>query len=135
MDPLIFMGAPSVGGRRHATYMMHVIFEIERVDTGSKPFEVLLRAIGPYHGRERLLWRRADDDALHPRHAFTAGTVGGLGEHRLARREMGVEAAVRQPGVLHDVGDAGAVVAAAPDGTRGGIDDAIVRSFLGSSGG
>src|SRR5208282_3727395 len=73
-------------------------------------------------------------DALHHRHAFTAGTIGGLGEHRLARREVGVEAAVCQAGVLHDVGDARAVVATAPDGTRGGLDDALVRSFLGPGG-
>jgi len=81
-----------------------------------------------------LPWCRAGGDALHHRHAFTAGTVGGLGEHRLARREMGVEAAVRQTGVFHDVGDAGAVEAAAPDGARGGVNDAIVRRFLGPSG-
>ena len=43
---------------------------------------------------------------------------------------MGVEAAVRQAGVLHDVGDAGAAVAAAPDGARGGLDDALVGGFL-----
>ena len=68
-------------------------------------------------------------------HAFGAGAVGRLGEHRLARGEVGVEAAVRQAGVLHDVGDAGAVVAAAPDGARGGLDDALVRGFLAAGGG
>src|SRR5439155_21918620 len=47
----------------------------------------------------------------------------------------GVDGAVCQAGVLHDVGDARAVVATAPDGTRGGIDDAVVRSFLGPTGG
>ena len=47
---------------------------------------------------------------------------------------MGIEAAMRQAGVFHDVGDAGAAVAATPDGARGGVDDAIVSGFLGSSG-
>src|SRR4051812_21167373 len=45
---------------------------------------------------------------------------------------MGVEATVRQAGVLHDVGDAGAAVATTPDGARGGLDDAFVRGFLAS---
>ena len=43
---------------------------------------------------------------------------------------MGIEAAVRQTGLLHDVGDAGAVVAAAPDGARGGLD--TMRSCVAS---
>ena len=47
---------------------------------------------------------------------------------------MGIEATVRQASLLHDVGDAGAVVAAAPDGARGGLDDALVRDFLGFGG-
>ena len=42
---------------------------------------------------------------------------------------------MRQAGVLHDVGDAGAVVATASDGARGRIDDALVREFLGTGGG
>ena len=67
--------------------------------------------------------------------ALGAGAVRRLGKHRLARREVGVEAAVRQAGLLHDVGDAGAVVATAPDGARGGLDDAFVRDFLGFGGG
>src|SRR5205823_1137239 len=40
---------------------------------------------------------------------------------------------MRQADVLHDVGDAGAIVAAAPDGTRSGLDDAVVCRFLGST--
>src|SRR5439155_13648729 len=99
------------------------------------PFDVRLREIGPHHGLERLWRRRGGGDALHHCHAFTAGAVGSLGEHRLARREVGIEAAVCQAGVLHDVGDARAVVAAAPDGTRGGLDDAVMRRFLGPGGG
>ncbi len=84
---------------------------------------------------QRLLRRRGGGDARHRGHAFGAGAVGRLGEHRLARGEVGVEAAVRQAGVLHDVGDAGAAVAAAPDGARGGLDDAFVRGFLASGSG
>ena len=63
------------------------------------------------------------------------GAVRRLSEHGLARSEVGVEAAVCQAGVLHDVGDARAVVATAPDGTRGGLDDAVMRGFLGPTGG
>src|SRR5256886_15061203 len=63
------------------------------------------------------------------------GAVRRFGEHRLARSEVGVEAAVREASLLHDVGDAGAVVATAPDGARGGLDDTFVRDFLGSEGG
>ena len=48
---------------------------------------------------------------------------------------MGLEAAVRKAGILHDFGDAGAAVAAAPDGARGGADDAFVRGVLASGGG
>jgi hypothetical protein len=48
------------------------------------------------------------------------GTRGGeVLERRLARSEVGVEAAVRQASLLHNVGDAGSVVTAAPDGASG----------------
>ncbi|HJU39021.1 MAG TPA: hypothetical protein VJ724_05560, partial [Tahibacter sp.] len=39
---------------------------------------------------------------------------------------------MRQPGVAHDVGDAGAVIAAAPDRACGGFDDPLVRGFFGA---
>ena len=48
---------------------------------------------------------------------------------------MGVEAAVRKAGILHDIGDTGAAVAAAPDSARGGVDDPFVRGVLASGGG
>src|SRR5213594_1048087 len=48
---------------------------------------------------------------------------------------MGVEAAVRQADLLHDVGDARAVVPASPNGPRGGPDDAFVGDFLAAWGG
>jgi hypothetical protein len=57
------------------------------------------------------------------------------GEHRFARREVGVEAAVREASLLHDVGDAGAVVSTAPDSARSGLDDPFMRDFLGLVGG
>src|SRR4051812_16658884 len=43
---------------------------------------------------------------------------------------MGVEAAMGQARILHDVGDAGAAVSAAADGARGGVHDALVGRFL-----
>ena len=79
---------------------------------------------------ERLLRRCRRGDALERGHAFGAGPVGRLGQHRLAGLEVGVEAAMGQAGVLHDVGHAGAAVAAAPDGARGGVHDALVGGFL-----
>ena len=43
---------------------------------------------------------------------------------------MSVEAAMGKAGVLHDVGDTGAAVAATPNGAPGGVDDAFVRSIF-----
>src|SRR5437667_32672 len=48
---------------------------------------------------------------------------------------MGVEAAVRQADLLHDVGDARAVVPASPNGPRGGPDDPFVGDLLAAWGG
>src|SRR5207249_2341874 len=48
---------------------------------------------------------------------------------------MGVEAAVRQADLLHDVSDAHAVVPASPNGPRGGPDDPFVGDFLAAWGG
>ena len=48
---------------------------------------------------------------------------------------MGVEAAVGEAGLLHDLGHAGAAVAAAPDGAGGGLHDALVGGFLAAGGG
>ncbi|MGF2524879.1 hypothetical protein ACQUW0_21120 [Ralstonia pseudosolanacearum] len=41
---------------------------------------------------------------------------------------------MRQAGILHDVGHARAVIAAAPDGARSRFDDTFVRGFLGPGG-
>ena len=83
---------------------------------------------------QRLLRRSGGRDARRRGDGLGTGAVRRLGEHRLARSEVGVEAAVREAGLLHDVGDAGAVVATAPDGARGGLDDAFVRDFLAAGG-
>src|SRR6266508_2383780 len=48
---------------------------------------------------------------------------------------MGVEAAMGQADLFHDVGDARAVVPASPDGARGGPDDPFVGDFLAAWGG
>src|SRR5205814_6039125 len=82
----------------------------------------------------RLLRRSGGRDARRCGDGLGTGAVRRLGEHRLARSEVGVEAAVREASLLHDVGDAGAIVATAPDGACGGLDDTFVRDFLGSGG-
>src|SRR5438034_5110721 len=48
---------------------------------------------------------------------------------------MGVEAAMGQANLFHDVGDARAVVPASPNGARGGPDDPFVGDFLAAWGG
>src|SRR6266567_2178514 len=48
---------------------------------------------------------------------------------------MGVEAAMSQADLFHNVGDARAVVPAAPNGARGGPDDPFVGDFLAAWGG
>src|SRR5690348_11182003 len=48
---------------------------------------------------------------------------------------MGIEAAMGQADLFHDVGDARAVVPALPNGARGGPDDPFVGDFLAAWGG
>src|ERR1041385_1183589 len=48
---------------------------------------------------------------------------------------MGIEAAMGQADLFHDVGDARAVVPASPNGARGGPDDPLVGDFLAAWGG
>src|SRR2546430_14649428 len=48
---------------------------------------------------------------------------------------MGVEAAMGQADLFHNVGDARAVVPAAPNGARGRPDDPFVGDFLAAWGG
>lgn len=95
-------------------------------------FDMLFREIGPKHRRQYLLRWHCGGDARSYSHAFGAGTIDCLGEHRLSRSEVGIEPAVRQARLLHDVGDGRAIVAAAPNGARGGVDDALVRGCLAS---
>src|SRR5437016_361417 len=47
---------------------------------------------------------------------------------------MGIEAAMGQADLFHDVGDARAVVPAAPNGARGGPDDPFVGEFFAAGG-
>ena len=84
---------------------------------------------------QRLLRRSGGRDARRHGYGLGAGAVRRLGKHRLARIEVSIEAAVREASLLHDVGDAGAVVATAPDGACGGLDDAFVRKLFRSGGG
>ena len=62
--------------------------------------------------------------------AVAAGALDRLDEQRVARGEVGVEAAVRQPGLAHDVGHTHALVAGAADGASGCLDDAIVAELF-----
>jgi len=48
---------------------------------------------------------------------------------------MGVEAAMGQADLFHDVGEARAVVPASPNGARGGPDDPFVGDLLAAWGG
>src|SRR2546430_9679105 len=48
---------------------------------------------------------------------------------------MGVEAAMGQADLFHDLGDARAVVPSSPSGPRGGRDDPFVGDFLAAWGG
>src|SRR5213595_1099556 len=48
---------------------------------------------------------------------------------------MGVEAAMSQADLLHDLGDARAVVPSSPSSARGGRDDPFVGDFLAAGGG
>src|SRR2546430_837322 len=48
---------------------------------------------------------------------------------------MGVEAAMGQADLFHDLGDARAVVPSSPSGARGGRDDPFVGDFLAAWGG
>jgi hypothetical protein len=97
-------------------------------------FDVFLREIGPEQCLQRLLWRRLGGHLGQDGHAVGAGPVGRLGQHRLTRIEVCIEAAVGQAGLLHDLGDAGATVTAPPDGTRGGFHNALVGDFLAAGG-
>jgi hypothetical protein len=97
--------------------------------------DVRLREIAPQQRAQRLSRRHRRRDPRRNRGALGAGPVGRLDEHRLARGEVRVEAAVREPGFLHDVCDAGAVVAAAPDRPRGGGNDTFVGGVLAAGSG
>src|SRR5256885_10655027 len=48
---------------------------------------------------------------------------------------MGVEAAMGQADLFHDLGDARAVVPSSPSSARGGRDDPFVGDFLAAGGG
>jgi len=75
------------------------------------------------------------DAASHGGRTVTPGALERLDQQRVARLEVGVKAAVRQPGLLHHVGHADTGVAVAPDRPRGDFDDALVRVFLAAVGG
>ena len=77
--------------------------------------EVLVGEIGLDERPEgaHALCRPALERARHRFAALAAGPLQRLDEQRVARIEVGVEAAVSEAGLLHDVGDADARVAVA----------------------
>ena len=78
------------------------------------------------HALAAARFRRPGDDGR----ALAAGAAERLDEQRVARGEVRVEAAVREPGFLHHLGHADACVTVAPDRPRGHLDDVVVRLFL-----
>ena len=63
------------------------------------------------------------------------GALKRFDKQRIARIEVGVEAAVRETGFLHHVGHTDTPVALPANRTRGGTDDALVRIFFAAVGG
>ena len=84
--------------------------------------------------RSRRLRRRAGARARRLGAAVAAGALQRLDQQRVARLEVGVEAAVREAGLLHHVGHADAGIAVAPDRARRDVDDALVGLFLAAVG-
>jgi len=70
----------------------------------------------------------------HARRAIPAGAFHRRHQHGIAGRKMRVEAAVREPGLFHDVGHADAGVTDPPDRARGRFHDAVVGHFFTGSG-
>src|SRR5467141_568195 len=63
-----------------------------------------------------------------------ARAVRGLREQRVARIEVGVEAAVREPGLLHHLSDSEPLVTVLADRARSSANDALVALFLSRGG-
>ena len=69
--------------------------------------------------------RRSSSDLGEP-NGFCARSVCGFRKHRLPRREVGIEATMREACVLHDVRNARSAESIAPDGTRRRRHDALM---------
>ena len=67
--------------------------------------------------------------ASHRFGAIAAGASKSFHEQRVSRIEVGVEAAMRQPGLFHDVSDADSRITVAAKRTRGDVHDALVGLF------
>ena len=63
---------------------------------------------------------------MHEPVGIGKGPLGGLGNQVIARSEVLVEAAVRQPGRLHDLRDRRPIQALLADPLRGDVHDALV---------
>src|SRR3989344_9652143 len=94
--------------------------------TNIRIVDMLFRQIGPQHGLQRLIgWNRRSCRLGEP-NGFCARSVCGLRKHRLPRREVGIEATMREACVLHDVRNARSAESIAPDGTRRRRHDALM---------
>jgi hypothetical protein len=60
---------------------------------------------------------------------LSPGARDRLGDQGIARLEVRIEAAVREPGLLHHIGDTDTGITVAPQRARGDLDDAVVGGF------
>src|SRR5262249_35200608 len=78
----------------------------------------------------RVARRPGRERRRHPGSTVAARAFQRFAKEGFARREMRIEAAVREAGLLHHLGDADAGEAIAPQRARRHLHDAIVRELL-----
>src|SRR6266850_524783 len=92
--------------------------------------DVLVREIRVDERHQLLARLRQGDGARQALDRLGARLLGGVRQQLVARGEVRIEAAMREPRFLHDVGDADAFVAVAADGTRRRAQDALASLLL-----
>jgi len=93
---------------------------------GLRVLDVAVRQVRCDDRLERVPRLGALGDGGQPGPAVVRRAIERLLDHGVARREVGVEPAVGQPGLLHHVGDAGAGVAMGADRAPRGLHDPLV---------
>src|SRR3954466_5234344 len=86
--------------------------------------------VGVHQGEELLPGLRRSDGPAQALVRVGAGLLDRRCEERIARLEVGIEAAVGEAGFLHDVGYADTLVAVLSDGACGCAQDPSARLFL-----